>query len=147
MLWNTATFNDLDEMRKDMDALSEMLGYAGTYRSSFPRINAYEDKDGYTLAVDVPGIPRKDLDIRCEEGALTLIGSRGKLEESHARRILRQEREAGSFEKIFRFPSKVDSGRISARLENGILLVKVPKAEEAKPRPIEITLGDARKGA
>jgi HSP20 family protein len=147
MLWNTAIFNDLDDMRKDMDALSEMLGYTGAYQTSFPRINAYEDKDGYTLAVDVPGIPRKDLDMRCDEGTLTLFGSRGKLEQSHARRVLRQEREAGSFEKIFRFPAKVDSARVSARLENGILLVKVPKAEEAKPKPIAISVGDAKKGA
>lgn len=145
MLWNTSIYDDLDEMRKDMDALSEMLGYTGSYRSSFPHLNAYEDHDGYLLAAAVPGVRREDLDLRCDETTLTLFGKRSAASGKGAE-ILRQERDAGGFEKLFRFPGKVKAEAVSARLENGILTVRVPKSEDAKPRPIAIKSGEAGKG-
>jgi HSP20 family protein len=146
VIWNASIYDDLDEMRKDMDALSEMLGYTGAYRSSFPRLNAYEDKDAYWLAAEVPGIPRPDLDVRCDGSTLTLAGRRPGAARGREG-ILRQERQAGGFEKVFRFPGKVEAGAVSARLENGILMVRVPKAEEAKPKPIEIRAAAPGKGA
>lgn len=139
MLWKPWVYSDLDEMRKDMDALSEMLGYAGDYSTSFPLMNAYETKDEFVLAAEVPGVKREKLAVRCDDNTLTICGERSApAHEGHHRHILRQEREAGSFEKIFRFHSKVEPGGIKAKLVNGILLVRIPRAEHAKPKPIDI---------
>jgi HSP20 family protein len=139
MLWDTLTFNDLDEMRRDIDALGEMLGTNGAYQSSFPSINAYENHDEITLAVFVPGIEKKDLEIRCENDTVTLIGGRDlPFDEGPDRRYLRHEREHGKFEKAFRLPAKVVSSEITAKLENGILFLRAPKSEESKPKQINI---------
>jgi HSP20 family protein len=139
MLWDTLVSNGFDAMRRDMEALADWAGRIGDRAAGFPALNAYEDNDAYVLAAFVPGLSREALDIRVEEGMLTLRGDRSlPVEESDGRAYLRQERGHGAFEKTFRFPGKADRSRISAKLENGILIVRIPKAEESKPKSIEI---------
>jgi HSP20 family protein len=136
MLWDTLTFNDLEEMRRDLDA---MFGLEGAVATSFPLLNVYENRDEVLLVAQVPGIRKEDLEIRFEDGTVTLAGDREPpAEEAQTRRFLRHERGHGRFEKIFRFPAKVVTSDITAKLENGILVVRAPKAEEAKPQQITI---------
>jgi HSP20 family protein len=136
MLWDSMIFNDLDEMRRDIDA---MFGFDSALATSFPLLNVYENPDEIILVAQVPGIRKEDLEIRFEDGMVTLAGGRElSLEEGQNRRFLRQERIHGRFEKIFRFPVKVMTSDITAKLENGILVLRAPKAEEAKPKRITI---------
>ena len=136
MLWDSMIFNDLDEMRRDIDA---MFGFEGGIGATFPLLNVYENRDEIILLAQVPGIRKEDLEIRFEDGMVTLAGGRElPAEESQTRRFLRQERIHGRFEKIFRFPVKVMTSDITAKLENGILILRAPKAEEAKPKRITI---------
>lgn len=136
MLWDTLTFNDLDEMRRDLDA---MFGLEGAVATSFPLLNVYENRDEVMLVAQVPGIRKEDLEIRFEEGMVTLAGDREPPTGAEpSRRFLRHERAYGRFEKIFRFPAKVVTSDITAKLENGILVIRAPKAEEAKPQQITI---------
>lgn len=136
MLWDSMIFNDLDEMRRDIES---MFGLEGAITRSFPLLNVYENKDEVILVAQVPGMGKEDLEIRFEDGTVTLAGGRESPgEEGRERRILRQERMYGRFEKIFRFPVKVMTSDITAKLENGMLVIRAPKAEEAKPKQITI---------
>lgn len=138
MLWDTLVFNELDEMRRDMEALADW-GLQPVTGAGFPGLNAYESKDEYVLAVMAPGIAKDKLDIRLGENSITISGNRPlPAEEGPDRSYLRHERGHGPFERTLRFPAMVNRGSIQARLENGILSIRVPKSEEAKPKTIEI---------
>lgn len=136
MLWDTMIFNELDEMRRNMDA---MFGLEGSAAASFPLLNAYENRDEVILVAQVPGIRKEDLELRFDDGTVTLVGGReSPVEEGPTRRFLREERAFGRFEKFFRFPAKVVTSEIKAKLENGMLVIRAPKAEDAKPKQIII---------
>jgi len=136
MLWDTMIFNELEEMRRNMDA---MFGLEGAIATSFPLLNVYENRDEVILVAQVPGIRKEDLELRFEDGAVTLIGGRESPKEmGESSRFLREERVHGRFEKFFRFPAKVVTSDIKAKLENGMLVIRAPKAEDAKPKQITI---------
>jgi HSP20 family protein len=136
MLWDTMIFNEFDEMRRNIDA---MFGLEGAVSTTFPLLNVYENRDEVILMAQVPGIRKEDLELRFDDGTVTLAGGRElPVEEGESRRFLRQERAYGRFEKFFRFPAKVVTSDIKAKLENGILVIRAPKAEEAKPKQITI---------
>jgi len=139
MLWETSVFNEIDEMRRDMESLAEWDGIRRAPRAAYPCLNAYETRDEYVLVLLAPGLAKDKLDLKVDEYSLTVSGNRPlPAEETPERTYLRHERGHGSFEKIFRFPTKVNRGGVLARLESGILSVRVPKAEETKPKTIEI---------
>jgi HSP20 family protein len=78
------------------------------------------------------------LDIQCTGKNITISGERRIHPENENARYHRREREAGKFSRVLTMPSDIDSDRIEARLENGVLTVMVPKAEAAKPRQIKV---------
>lgn len=139
MIWDTLAFNDLDEMRRDIDALLEVAGANAAFPYSFPPLNAYESRDEFILIAVVPGIAKADLELQFEEDAVTFTGERGSpMEENPSGKFLRHEREHVRFSKTFRFPAGIARDGISAKLENGILVIRAPKTEESKPKQINI---------
>ena len=138
MIWTSDVWSELDQMRRDMLAFAEMTGVGGSYRYSFPRLNIYENRDAFSVAAELPGVARDKVEIRIADNTLTLSGERVETGNSEKARFLRQEREFGKFEKVYRFPLKVNAEAATAKLENGILLLHAPKAEEAKPKQIAI---------
>lgn len=139
MLWETSVFNEIDEMRRDMESMGDWDGIRRAPRAAYPSLNAYETRDEYVLTLFAPGLAKDKLDLKVDENSLTVSGNRPlPVEEGPDRTYLRHERGHGPFEKTFRFPSKVNRGGVQARLENGILSIRVPKAEETKPKTIEI---------
>ena len=136
MLWDTMIFNEFDEMRRNIDA---MFGLEGAATTTFPLLNVYENRDEVILVAQVPGIRKEDLELSFDDGMVTMAGGREfPVEAGESRRFLRQERAYGRFEKFFRFPAKVVTSDIKAKLENGMLVIRAPKAEEAKPKQITI---------
>lgn len=138
MFWDTHIFNEFYRMRGEMNSLLGLANGKGISRSEFPRVNVYENQDGYALALDLPGMAKDNVDVRFGDNTVTVSGERPAPPTEAKARLLRQEREEGGFETTYRFPAKVNSGAAQAKLENGILLVRVPKAEEAKPKIIPI---------
>lgn len=139
MLWDTLLSNEFEEMRREMDVLADWNGLAAGHGLAFPPLNAYEGKDEYLLIAFVPGLAKEAIDIRVEEESITLKGGRAlPVEETAERAYMRHERDHGDFEKTFRFPAKLERKGVTARLENGILVIRAPKAEDAKPRQIQI---------
>jgi HSP20 family protein len=110
--------------------------------SSFaPAVDVYEDEHTVALKIEVPGIDEKDIDIRLENNTLTVHGERKIEKEENYRRV---ERQYGSFTRTFTLPTTVDSEKVSANYDKGVLKVTLPKKAEAKPKQIKVNIGTAQ---
>lgn len=100
-----------------------------------PPVDIYENGSGLVVKADLPGVPKEGLDVRVENSLLTI---RGKA--SHVAPGDPVYREYGlvNFFRQFELSDRVDQAKISAELKNGVLTLHLPKAEEAKPRRVEI---------
>ena len=107
--------------------------------SSFaPAVDVYEDEHNVTLKIEVPGIEEKDIDVRLENNTLTVHGERKIEKEENYRRV---ERQYGSFTRTFTLPTTVDSEKVSATYDKGVLKIALPKKAEAKPKQIKVNVG------
>lgn len=95
-----------------------------------------EDKDKFIAKFEVPGIPKDKIKIELNDNILTVSGEREAEKKDNKRHYT--EFSYGSFTRSFSLPSQVESGKVSAVYENGILTVSVPKSEETKPKQIPI---------
>jgi len=111
-------------------ALGELANPPVT-RARFP-VDLYEDKDNLYLRAELPGVARADINVEMVEDYLTLSGSR-KTPAAEG-----SEEEAFSFARSISIPESVQSEKVTAAFENGVLLVTLPKREEAKPRKVTI---------
>ena len=103
-----------------------------------PSCDIFEDGEAVTLRFELAGVEPKDVDIRYENGVITLRGER-KLEKEEKRdNYHRMEMSYGSFTRSFSLPAVVDAEKIKAESKHGVLTVTLPKKAEAKPRPISI---------
>ena len=103
-----------------------------------PAVDIYEDEEALTLRFELAGVEPKDVDIRFENGTLTLKGDR-KLELEEKRdNYHRIERQYGSFTRGFSLPGTVDAEKIKAESKNGVLVITLPKKPEAKPKSIQV---------
>jgi HSP20 family protein len=110
--------------------------------SSFaPAVDVYEDEHTVTLKIEVPGIDEKDLDIRLENNTLTVQGERKIEKEEKEENYRRVERRYGSFTRTFTLPTTVESEKVSANYDKGVLKLTLPKKAEAKPKQIKVNVG------
>ena len=107
-----------------------------------PPVDVEETADEILLTAELPGMSRNDIDIELEDGVLTIQGEKKEEPKEEGRQGLRYERRWGSFARRFTLPRAVDSANITASYQDGLLSIRVPKAEEAKGRKIEIAAGD-----
>ena len=111
---------------------------AGADTAWTPAVDIIEKGDDLVIRAEVPGIERDAIEVKLEDNTLILSGERVRETEADDTRAYRRERVYGSFVRSFSLPKTVDATRISATYKNGILEITVPKAEEAKPRKIDI---------
>jgi HSP20 family protein len=110
--------------------------------SSFaPAVDVYEDEHNVTLKIEVPGIDEKDIDVRLENNTLTVHGERKIEKEEKEENYRRVERQYGSFTRTFTVPNTVDSEKVSATYDKGVLKITLPKKAEAKPKQIKVNVG------
>jgi len=102
-----------------------------------PRVNVTEVKDGYVLEAALPGVNKNGLEISLEGNELTLVGHRSP--EPQTLELLYRESSPADYRRVFELDPTVDTGRIEARIENGVLHLYLPKAERVKPRKITVT--------
>lgn len=103
-----------------------------------PDVDIVEDKDEFILTADLPGLTKKDININIKENMLTISGERKSEIKDEKRNYCRTERRYGAFKRSFQLTDKVIADKISATFKDGVLTVNVPKAEEVKPKEIEI---------
>ena len=106
----------------------------------YPPVDILESKDSYLIRAELPGLRKEDLKTEVNEGILTLSGERKFEEPADGVEYHRVERVTGKFSRSFYLPQTVKHDDIKATYRDGILEVRVPKAEEAKPRQIAISV-------
>lgn len=102
-----------------------------------PLVDIYETKDDYFLSAQMPGVKKEDVKIKLEEGNLVIMG-RIDYELNVNNKYVLKETEIGNFYRRFKISDSVDETKIDAKLENGVLNVKLPKHDRLKPKTIEI---------
>ncbi|MBW1988566.1 MAG: Hsp20/alpha crystallin family protein [Deltaproteobacteria bacterium] len=130
-------FDELDRLRRRLDALSETIWPAAGAAGVYPLFNITEDADNYYVRAELPGMTGSDLDIKVTGRALSISGQR-KAETDPEASYHRRERRSGTFDRTITLPAEVDADKVDARMKNGILTVTLPKAAHAKPRQIKV---------
>jgi len=102
-----------------------------------PRVNITETKDGYLLEAEMPGVSKSGLEISLEGTELTLLGRRQ--EQVEGLDLLYRESANRDYRRVFVLDPTIDSTKIDAKMENGVLWLRLPKAEQVKPRKIQVT--------
>lgn len=100
-----------------------------------PPVDIFENDDEYRVVADLPGVSQDEVQLDLERGALTLVARRSGAREGQ---VLAVGRRQGDFRRVFRIPEEVDAARVEAHFDQGVLEVRLPKAERVKPRRIAI---------
>ena len=135
--WNPA--RELASM--EIDRLNHMLtDFYGAARAWTPAVDIFETVEReFVLKAELPDMKREDIGITFENQVLTIRGER-KLDQQIKRDAYqRLERSYGAFSRAFTIPSTIDAGAISASYKDGVLTVRLPQREEAKPKQIQVT--------
>ena len=98
-----------------------------------PRLDVSETDKGYEIAVELPGIDEKDIEMTLADGVLTIKGEKKAEKEDKARGHLHVERSYGAFERALALPSDADAEKIDAKFKNGVLTASIAKKPDAKP--------------
>ncbi|MDX1673492.1 MAG: Hsp20/alpha crystallin family protein [Longimicrobiales bacterium] len=128
--------SEMNRLAREMDSL--FGGFNGPTDLWSPPVDVEETGDELILTAELPGMDRENIDIELEDGVLTIQGEKKEEQKDEGTQGLLYERRWGSFTRRFTLPRAVDANNITANYENGILTIRVPKAEEAKGRKIEI---------
>jgi HSP20 family protein len=124
-----------------MDRLWNVVSGAGTgleHARVFPPINISEDENQVVVRAELPGISGDQIELSLTGDQLILRGERRTTQSGEKINYHRKEREEGVFRRIINLPSRVDSQKVEALSKNGVLTIKIAKAEEVKPRQVSI---------
>jgi HSP20 family protein len=135
---------ELSRIRRDLDEMFDSPGLGrfneGLFERDFsPSLDVVEANDEYLVQVDLPGVAKKDLDISVADNVLTIKGEKHESNEKNGK-VYRKETWAGTFQRTISLPHGVDSTKIDARMQDGVLTITLPKREEAKPRQIAVSV-------
>jgi HSP20 family protein len=135
-------FRDLARMQDEMSRMfDDRLYRAGESVGWTPACDIYEDEEGLSLRFELAGVDPKDVDVRFENGVLTVKGERRLEREDKRENYHRIERSYGTFTRSFSLPATVDAERIKAESRHGVLTIVLPKKAETKPRAIQVKVG------
>jgi HSP20 family protein len=143
---NSAPGSALDRwsnLRDELNSFFDMpfgsgFGRAGQLFTGWsPALDLYESGDHFVAVVELPRMRKEDIDISLHDGTLTISGER-KHESNNDEAAQRTERYVGTFRRSISLPTRVDPSKVSATYQDGILKVTLPKADEAKPKQIQV---------
>jgi len=126
-----------NEISRWMNGLLDSPGQVT--QSWVPALDVWETDHEIVYAFDLPGIPEEAISIEVKDDTLTVSGQREKTEETAEEGFYRFERRYGTFARAVGLPQGVDQDQVSARYENGVVEIRVPKPEEQKPRRIALS--------
>jgi HSP20 family protein len=132
----------VDRLRREMDQVFDRYG-ADPLRSGgapYPAVNVYETESEYVLTAEIPGVRSEDLEVSVEGSRVTLRGQR-RIEYPREAGLHRRERQSGSFRRTLEMPEHAASEKAQAQYRNGVLVLRIPKAERARPRQIDVKVG------
>ena len=129
-------------IRLFQDTVNRMLSQTAT-RPWVPAVDILETENELILKADVPELRMEDIDIRLENGTLSIKGERKFEQKTEDKQGYRRiERSYGQFARYFELPDTVDPEKVSADYKNGVLTVTLPKKEVAKPRTVRVQINN-----
>jgi HSP20 family protein len=142
-LSNWSSFDRLSSLRDEVNRLFDFSLPArdsGLFSGWSPALDVFDDKDSLVVKVELPGLKKEEINISLHEGVLTVSGERKRDTEKKEGQSFRSERYFGKFQRSVTLPTAVDSSKVSASYKDGVLSVELPKAEEAKPKQIAVSV-------
>ena len=137
MLMRTDPFRELDRM-------TEQLLNPATRSTGMP-MDAYREGDHFTIALDMPGVDANSIDLEVERNVLTVKATRAPLPEALQRELVVHERSTGTFSRQVFLGDTLDADNVTAEYVDGVLLLRIPVSEQAKPRKISVATGQQAK--
>lgn len=128
------TFGRLSNLQDELDRLFESPLTAWA-----PALDVHEDKNSFSVRVELPGLKREDIEVSLHDGALVISGERKAETINEDTEVHRRERYYGKFSRVLNLPATVAGDKVAAQYKDGILTVTLPKAEEAKPKTISVS--------
>ncbi len=141
--WNPV--RDLIRVQNEMDRLVDRFFTPDLFEETFtefggwlPNTDIAEDKDKFTVQMELPGLTKEDVHITFQNGTLRVEGERKQEEEKEGVNYHRTERRYGKFVRTFNLGSGIQQDKIDATFKDGILTIHLPKVEEVKPKEIPV---------
>jgi HSP20 family protein len=106
--------------------------------SYVPAVDVVESAEAYELRAELPGVAREDINVEVKENRLVLSGKKDSVKQSEEGKYRYVESRHGAFSRSFELPRNVKSDAIEATYKDGVLTLRIPKADEAKPKTVEI---------
>ena len=141
-LWNP--FQEFENMlerysKSGASNLGKQLNTDLSFADWAPSVDIEEEEDKYLIKADLPGVEKKDIDVKLENGVLSIRGEKQtESETGKGTRRHRSERFQGSFARSFTLPDAVKADKVDASYKDGVLSLTIPKEEKAKPKSIDI---------
>jgi HSP20 family protein len=138
-------FDRWTNLRDELDSLFELPFWSSFQRQAqlfsgwSPALDIYQNTDNVIARVELPGMRKEDIEISLHDGMLTISGER-KADSGESDKAERTERYIGKFRRSVSLPTLVDASKVTANYRDGILTVTLPKAEEAKPKQIQVNV-------
>jgi HSP20 family protein len=134
------SLTDFDQIRREMLRLLDATNGSAPDQTAggFPPMNITQDDDNFYLRAEIPGIKPAELSISALRNRVAIAGKREIPREHERVSYHRKERPEGAFNRTITLPTEVDAERVEARYADGVLMLTMPKAEQAKPRQIAV---------
>lgn len=126
-----------DQMNRLFEGFFEDLPQARPYGAAYPGLNLWEDGDHAYIEAELPGLTLEDVEVLVTGDEVTINGTR-KLADAGDASWHRRERSQGQFSRRVTLPWQIDADKVEARLTDGVLCIKLPKAESAKPKKVKL---------
>lgn len=145
-------WQEMEALRREIDRAFESAGlrfpsllrsglWPGRGERGYPPVNVYEDKDAFHIEVLAPGLDPSSVNITALRNSVTISGEKPRAVAGKAEAVHREERSSGKFSRRVELPVDVDESKAKAEYRNGVLVVTLPKAEQAKPKAIAVQVG------
>jgi len=134
------TVDPFQGLRFFEDAVTRLMSEPRASRPWSPAVDILETEDSLTLKADLPEVKTDEIDVRVENGTLTLKGTRKFEKDETVKGYHRIERSYGDFVRSFAVPSSVETDKVDAQYKNGVLTITLPKKETSKPRQVKVVV-------
>ena len=142
-LSNWSRFDRLSDLRNEVNRLFDFSWpsrESGPFDGWSPALDVFDNKDNFVVKAELPGLKKEEINLSLHDGVLTLSGERKSEQKSGEGQTFRSERYFGKFERSVTLPAAVDAAKVTATYQDGVLTVELPKAEEAKPKQIQVSV-------
>lgn len=142
-LSNWSSFDRLSSLRDEVNRLFDFTWPSrdsGLFSGWSPALDVFDDKDNFVVTVELPGLKKEEINLSLHDGVLTISGERKHERDEKEGGTFRSERYFGKFQRSVTLPAAVDANKVAANYKDGVLTVELPKAEEAKPKQIAVSV-------